>query len=344
MFKLPPEIEDYIIEEGGYHCPSYEDVKITLNYGEEELKWYLGTYWPRSFIEAREIFNDLLKNEVIKGIFQSKKELWILDIGSGTGGNLIGFLWFMKENFPDKEIYIIALDGNENALGYQKKFLNEFFGTNSDCQNILIKFNPHQFKNQLKDGLEKYEGYFDIAMSFKFISELICLVHRREGEYNHNFYKDIIEVVSKSLKEDGLFILLDVTYPFEESSLSKRFIPQIMTREIRDYMEETAVLKPIIPLSCAFWMEDDNCCAATYEGCFTQRVFKISPSPLKPEGDKSKVTYTVFAKKEKAKEVLEKIPMQEGYEIVQDEANKKMCYSGTISRDVKVGCPSAFFF
>ena len=101
----------------------FEEVKDTLHMDGRKLQNYLGAYFPRSFVEAREICNDLLNVEIINKTFKNKEEINILDIGSGTGGNLMGLLYCLKENklLDNKKISVISIDGNEDALEYQKK-------------------------------------------------------------------------------------------------------------------------------------------------------------------------------------------------------------------------------
>ena len=98
--KFPTELENFIIDDlKAIYDPDFYEAQDNLNANEEKLNIYLGTYFPRSFTEINSISSELFHNDHIKNIFE-KNEINILDIGSGTGGNLLGLLWSMKNSYP----------------------------------------------------------------------------------------------------------------------------------------------------------------------------------------------------------------------------------------------------
>lgn len=129
--KFPSELKDFIFKElKGRYCPNPKKAPENRDGDSDKQKINMGTYFPRSFLEVHRIFEDLINNEHIKNIFENKEEFFILDIGSGTGGNLIGLLWFMKyhvQDFENKKIYVVSLDCNDIALDYQKEIIEKFF-------------------------------------------------------------------------------------------------------------------------------------------------------------------------------------------------------------------------
>lgn len=173
----PLEIEEFISNDlGGFYKREPVKVQRTLDYDENDLREYLGTYFPGSFSESYAIFINLFRNESIRNSFDIKRDIYILDIGSGTGGNLLGLLWFMKKfliGFDNKTIHIVSIDGNECALNIQRKIIARFFSSNTDFFYKIIELSRNGFKEELKSIINdfKINHKFDIIMSFKFINE-----------------------------------------------------------------------------------------------------------------------------------------------------------------------------
>jgi SAM-dependent methyltransferase len=131
----------------------------------------MGTYFPRSFVESYKIFELLLKNRVISEHINNTQQIDILDIGSGTGGNLLGFLWFLKDQIykSDKsnaEISLLSIDGDRKSLSTQKKLIEQFFG---DC--VSPHFMPDKFNSaedffvEINKILTNQAQKYDIIMS-----------------------------------------------------------------------------------------------------------------------------------------------------------------------------------
>lgn len=175
--EFPYDLEEFILKElGGSYKSEPVKVKQTLNYDENDLKEYLGTYFPGSFSESYAIFSNIFWNESIKNNFEIKKDFYILDIGGGTGGNLLGLLWFMKKffvEFDNKRIHIVSIDGNDCALNIQRKLLEKFFPSNTNFFHKSIILSRNNFKEELINVINDYKITikFDIIMSFRFINE-----------------------------------------------------------------------------------------------------------------------------------------------------------------------------
>lgn len=175
--RFPSELEEFIFSDlRGTYKREFEKVKQTLEYDENDLRKYLGTYFPGSFSESCAIFSNLFCNELIRNNFEIKRDIYILDIGSGTGGNLLGLLWFMKKyllDFDNKKIHIISIDGNDCALDFQGKLIEKFFPKNTNFYQENIIFSRNNFKEKLNNIIDDYKitDRFDIIMSFRFINE-----------------------------------------------------------------------------------------------------------------------------------------------------------------------------
>ena len=92
-----------------------ENQTVVLEWNKDEIKKYLGTYFPRSYAESFCIFSNFLSKE--SRVYKNCQELSIFDFGCGTGGELVGFIMAITKQLPNiKKIEIRALDGNSYAL------------------------------------------------------------------------------------------------------------------------------------------------------------------------------------------------------------------------------------
>jgi hypothetical protein len=93
---------DYIyrpVENGGLgaiYDANYKEAPSNLNRNKEKNQEYLGTYFPRSFMEAYTIFSDVFDFYHARKI-KFGKEINIVDIGAGTGGATFGLLQAMAD-------------------------------------------------------------------------------------------------------------------------------------------------------------------------------------------------------------------------------------------------------
>ncbi|VVB55450.1 Uncharacterised protein [uncultured archaeon] len=242
--EFPSDLEEFILKElGGSYKSEPVKVKQTLNYDENDLKEYLGTYFPGSFSESYAIFSNIFWNESIKNNFEIKKDFYILDIGGGTGGNLLGLLWFMKKffvEFDNKRIHIVSIDGNDYALNIQRKLLEKFFPKNSDFfyKNIILSRN--NFKEMLRNVINDYEITikFDIIMSFRFINEFyreyfLFDWYKIPGTDNDRIIKYLRETI-------GINLLNEATFENDGRIISISNAKSSLSLEIKDY--ETAIL------------------------------------------------------------------------------------------------------
>ena len=70
---LPQELQDFIEKEIEWKFdPQKDEYKSTDKIDSET---YMGTYFPRSFVEYYKIFNDLLENKVIESSMRNKSEI-----------------------------------------------------------------------------------------------------------------------------------------------------------------------------------------------------------------------------------------------------------------------------
>jgi len=270
---LPTWLQQRIFEiHDAKYAPDYERYEKTLDLTNDELKIYLGTYFPRSYGESFCVFDNIFNNKQYSDL-ATNDEISILDIGCGTGGNLIGLLVALnKYSIATKKVDILAIDGHSNALRILSDLVESYAPKATFAINLITK-------TQLIDSAKDIEWLtntaYDFIMSFKMGCELIA-------ERNTNFYYDLTTFCLPKLSQTGLYLLLDVT-----TKVGITYNPILMNLQVNKAVKELNIYKTLIPITCG---EFEKECA---ELCFTQRAFNISHS-LKMN-DKSKVTYRILA-------------------------------------------------
>jgi len=278
--QLPFWLESYLFNSlGALHAPDYDRYDSNLDLNTDEIKVYLGTYFPRSYAESFCIFDNIFKNKKYQE-HAKKQELNILDIGCGTGGNLIGLLVAInKYGLAVNLVNIYAIDGNAEALSVLKCIVDE---CSHNCSFKLILQISTQTIGCVNDiDLICIKKKIDFVISFKMICEIIA---HGKGKNDKSYY-EIAKKCLPLISETGLFVILDVTTKQEHINT---YNPILMNAQIRDALKEYKDYKTLLPLSCnQFEMECD-------EQCFTQRIFKITHK--QKSESLSKVAYRVIGR------------------------------------------------
>lgn len=278
---LPTWLQQKIIDKHyAQFAPDHQRFDKNLNLSDEELKVYLGTYFPRSYGESFCVFDNIFENKQYSTI-ASKEEINILDIGCGTGGNLIGLLVALnKYNKATKKVNIIAIDGHTNALCILSDIVDEFSNKATFSINLTTKT---QSIVTVKDLDWVLDSEYDFIMSFKMGCELIA-------EGNTDFYYDLTKFCLPLLSKTGLFFLLDVT-----TKVGITYNPILINIQVNRAIKELTNYKTLLPITCGEF--EIEC----IEQCFTQRTFNISHS-LKLN-DKSKVAYRIISNSNFVKQI-----------------------------------------
>lgn len=101
------------------YAPEHKRYEYNLDLNKEELKVYLGTYFPRSYAEMFCIVDNLMQNKCLKETL-GQDEISVLDCGCGTGGEILGFITAIEKHLPYVKINVTAIDGNDSALAILK--------------------------------------------------------------------------------------------------------------------------------------------------------------------------------------------------------------------------------
>lgn len=277
---LPHWLDKFLFEElSAVYAPEHSRYEYNLDLTENEVRVYLGTYFPRSYAETFCIVDNLFQNAKIKEMFNSKQNIRILDFCSGTGGELLGLLSSIDKYFADRKILeIVACDGNEVALNMLSIILNRYSAYSPHRINVRTTV----CKVSSEESLEKlaiHDGEYDFILCNKAVCELIS------RNVIPLAYKTIAHYLGNMLSATGLFLLLDVTTKDEKS---QRFYPQIMNLQLNELMRESEDLETLLPLSCGTYQ---NCNSA----CFIQQTFEITHR--QKQKDESRVCYRILCKK-----------------------------------------------
>ena len=313
ILNINTELEAYIFEElGSMYAIDPEGVKNNLHNDYETCLKYLGTYFPRSYIESYNIFSNLLSNYHIRDTFKYKDSIDILDFGSGSGGNVFGLIDALENGLilDDMKIRIYCVDGNRSMLAILDKIFHKIYKKlNIELTTIEKEFRGREdFETEAENIIRRYQKKYDIITSFKFVSEFY------NADYNKNsgMYRAIAEVGYNNLKEKGLIVIEDITTPIHNSSdlqsiSGDSFIPALMKEEIVFLARKNKSIANILPVTGYFLC--DQC---TRNECFTQVTYNIKgrfPQNI------SKVTYRVLTSKEFADELFKYIEQKPVYRV-----------------------------
>lgn len=317
--QLPGFLDNLIFNvlNGVYQTRS--DVDINLHNDDARNKIYLGTYFPRSYAEALVIFDALLANDIIKSTFNNKDVINILDFGTGTGGNIIGLLNSVKNNLQGgKIINLFTVEGNANAIEYQKRIIALYKIYYKTDKNITLNYHPlnciiasgDSFEAQMREliqGLEIRE--FDIVTTFK------CITEFYNADYfgSRGLFVDFIRVLGDYLSAEGLMAVIDVTS--KDRQLIRPYTSFILSEELNDYLRNSITdLRYIFPKCCSLFYDD-----CRHAKCYRQRIIEVSHSRAK--NDTSKICHAVIGKQEFADRIKNTYDIPNPYPVCYKKSN-----------------------
>lgn len=244
----------------------------------------------------------------------------ILDIGTGTGGNVVGMMKAMVDcGIDSRRIRIFSIEGNENASSHFKKIFDRFnrqYNTSFELHQEKLIFSLRNFKLQISDYLNEKSLEFDFVTSSKFVGEF----YNQSGEKEIRLFQGLTEVISKFLQPDGIYLLLDVVAGSRDRQCD--FKTKIMSDELNEYVNSQGdSLKYIFPSPCACWSA-----ICKTKGCYIEKCFKISHSHF--ENDESNVAFRIMTHKEFANQIISNRVLKDKYEI----SKRNLCKNGIVYR------------
>lgn len=260
------------------YAPDWKRYEYNLNLNEEEIQIYLGTYFARSYAEAFCILDALLENKAYAEILKEKAELAILDVGTGTGGNLVGILTALSKHCSNlKKVTVHGFDGNTLALEAAKVIVSSFASRVSFTIDLALEECQITTLDRLPTPI--LDSY-DFVTTFKMGGEIVSKV---AGDTNE-FYYHFLSTYANRLTNFGLLQLLDVTIKPERTD----YLPLLLNKQALRFVREHSDYCTLIPIPCFIY--ETQCT----ESCFTQKEFSVTHRAA--HRDRSRVVYRVLVR------------------------------------------------
>lgn len=276
---LPHWLDKKIFNEhNAIYAPEHERYEYNLDLNDEELKVYLGTYFPRSYAEMFCIVDNLMQNKAFAEIIKAEDQINILDCGCGTGGEILGLITALAKRLPQVNTNVTAIDGNEGALAILKEMVekNPSRNVQANITTLCQTFNSPNDLTKLANSKKNYH----FVLCDKMVCELIS-----KQVLSNDAYAIMAKMLASHLHENGLLIMLDVTTMDEYTGL---FYPRLMNNSINEYVRKSRTIETLLPLSCA-------CNEGCKDLCFMQQTFCVRHSHKTT--DESRVCYRVLCRK-----------------------------------------------
>lgn len=287
---LPDWLEDIIYNElGGQKKPDHERFSVNLDLTEEEVKSYLGTYFPRSYCEMFCIAKDLFSNKKFNELSKNKEILSIFDLCPGTGGELLGLLFSIKEYKLGKirEINIDICEGNRFSIEILQLLLKKF-EIFTDIK-INLKINEMIIKNKNDLNFIGLEKLYDFVLCNK-----VCCEFKSTGILERPYY-DIAQKLSQNIWPDGILLILDVTTKDKNCNV---YYPVLMNAELNNFIRSNHNFVTLLPLACN---GNEEYCS---EYCFLQQPFMVKYHHT-DKVDYTRVCYRVICYKSFKEQILD---------------------------------------
>ncbi len=290
---LPQYLDDIIFNElGAEYNPQPEAVQRTSDNPDFD-KIYLGTYFPRSYVEAYCIMGRLLGNKTYFDALANEQELNILDFCCGTGGEILGLTCILQEKLPNlKRINIDAFDANEMYIFNMFHIIEK---AQEHLQNIEVSINPQcifvENEQHLDDIVNATNRQYHMVLSFKALNEFI------QGNIftDDNVYKKVAEKFLPLLTDNGILILSDLTNKYDKGNF---FYPVKMNEGLNSLLRANKAYKSIFPFTCYHY--EHKC-----KGCYMQDIIYVTHS--RKIRDISKVAYRIIGKSNLADQIVANI-------------------------------------
>lgn len=324
--NLPCDLQDvlFFLMEAKY-APNGLKARRNAYDDEEQLRKYLGTYFPRSWVEQYRLWQRLLKFPKLLDRWSNKDKIKILDIGSGTGGNAHGIVDALKCSplgLLPLEIHVV--DINSDALALQKQVFDSFmyahFNWNSHQHQFAL--NAEAFQIELAQLISACGGSFDVILTSKFLNE-IATYTLDAGNSPLGFFKAFILEADQGLNQDGVALIVDVAV-----SIGSRWVPTMLNQEWHEARKMGINLATILPRTCGHY---ESVCGPR-PSCFQFTPLEVLHQCC-PTGipDRTNIVFKVLARQAMTHELLSEagdIPIT----TMMSQRHNSYCIKGTVSK------------
>lgn len=287
---FPKWLDKYLFSDlGAKYSPNHSRFEYNLNLNTGEIKVYLGTYFPRSFVEVKSIFEEFSQNSNYLSLVGERTSVSILDLGCGTGGDIFGLLSFLEKYEPPLEsVKLLAIDGNQIALRFFEKIMAEF--KKHSRLKIDYRIGPVfiESENDLNLVSDVLSDKYDLILSCKAICEMLA-----KRRIKNKVYKQTASMLSSKLTDKGIMLIEDVTI---KSPATEKFIPYMLNAELNEFVAENDEFATIYPTACK---DKESKCI---NGCFFKKEIRVTHSAK--NNDISKIIYRIIGKKPFAENIV----------------------------------------
>lgn len=292
MHERPEYLESFlrelIIELDGFYRRDFYGVMKSHRYSVDELRGYLGTYFPRSFWESYDVSNAFFR-KIFFDKFSDGCNLKILDVGCGMGGAFFGFMFSLLENFAIYTLVVDGLDANQESLHYFEKIIESRAFAKAremQCQTrmpgaqcLLRKSLKTCDLNEQKFNVLEDERFYDVILSSKMLNEFD----------DDSAYETFLRFYLPRLTESGVCIVIDVNYKKPDGFL---YVSQLFSSEVISFLNSNKEFKCAVPPACS------ECVAYKCRG-FNQSICERSDYDRTSPGvtiKDSKYCYRIFCR------------------------------------------------
>lgn len=307
--SLPSWVETFLFDSlKAKYEPDWLRFSDNLDLSDEDQRKYLGTYFPRSFVELNSIFENLYQSSRFRTVYSNLDTIAILDICAGCGGDLLGTITTILQNSKRvKNLLITVIEACESSINSLRYFIQEcrkqYPYMTIECK--CIRCHIQAVNDILAQPINDYFPY-DIILFNKAGSELF-----RQGI--KTVYQDICSSLAPLLNLSGVLCILDITMKDEKTGI---FYPQILNDQVNRFISEVGSFCSILPIACRFKELECN------TPCYTQQHFSVSHRGR--SNDLSKVAYRLIGHRVFVNDITRHLS-PEGKRYVISEVNSDTC-------------------
>lgn len=170
--RLPAWLDTLLFDRLGARYRRARTDMTVIDWDRDDVLSYLGTYFPRSYAEARCLFTAWFGSHA--AAWRERTSLRVFDFGCGTGGEVFGLLDAVARCLPGvREVTVTAADGNHHALRLFER-VGEAFAAHA---SLRFRLHPLAFTVDDAADLRVLGGNvaptFDLVLSCKAVCELV---------------------------------------------------------------------------------------------------------------------------------------------------------------------------